>query len=164
MSKRPIIVAVLVVLAAGGGAAWVACTKSEPSFQNVRLSSWVAQLSSLNASEQRAHAEEAIRKIGPEAIPTLRKWLRTRDTQIKNILEEWLSGIVRFTPASEEHSKACTACEILGPTARPLEMDLIQLLQRDEDGCDAASALATIRTEMISPLVTALTNESSHIC
>ncbi len=155
MGKKGRIVVVALAFLALGGVVWVLMTlqATEPVCQGKRLSAWLATypeaLSSTN-KQRVGQTDEAIRHIGTNAIPTLLRMLRARDSALtlKLLALAQKQHIVKihYTPAWQRNLQAALAFGALGA-----------------EGKAAVPALTNIYDENISPgsqfaVVTALGN------
>jgi HEAT repeat protein len=113
---------------------------AEPSYQGQLLSRWLEQYQSNishlplspRAEEAARQAEEAIRRIGTNALPTLIRLVRVRDSSLKLMVMKWSAkqSLIKldFTPASVRWSQAEWGYRILGQAARTQVPELNQIL------------------------------------
>lgn len=115
----------------------VALWKSaEPSYQGQSLSRWLEQYhSALGTGTPSVEAEEAIRQIGTNALPTLIRMIRARDSWLQETLMKWMSKqkFVKFglTPASKLRFQAQAGYQVLGAAAKAQVPQLIKILTND---------------------------------
>ncbi|MDB6109819.1 MAG: Polysaccharide deacetylase [Pedosphaera sp.] len=134
-------------------------THREPAYGGKQLGFWVDDLkrSSENPPEQRA-AEEAIRRLGPAALPHLVKFVRNDPPNMSLALNDWLrkqSWIkYRFPIRSDRSDQAVEAFQVLGPAARPALRNLSRLMENERTCYAAAKCLVALGT----PAVPAFTN------
>ena len=102
---------------------------TEPSYHNKKLTAWLSHLDSLDPDEWRQGAK-AVRALGTDALPTLAKRLRAKDTLLKRNLIHLFNTypIVTLDPAKAHHESALEACRILGPAASPLIPEILPFL------------------------------------
>ncbi|MBU6401076.1 MAG: hypothetical protein KGS61_12205, partial [Verrucomicrobia bacterium] len=139
----------------------------EPVYQGRPLSQWLADLDPDQPKEVRAHAHEAIRQIGTNAIPVLMEWFRARDSRLKLRLMELSRKQhllhLHFTSAHDRCRRAYRACRILGPAAKPVIPGMIELLNDTRTTPTAGNVLVLFGTDAIGPLAQALTNRSVNV-
>ena len=132
----------------------------EPVWKGKPLSAWIDDLVMGSSKEIREPAEEAIRQIGPRAIPQLLQILGSRDTVSERVLVQLnrKQHLFHFpvVPAGIKRRRASLAFEALGPLARPAFPELKKMLTHDADPEFAADALAAIGPESVSALLEAL--------
>ena len=160
MTPRRIGLAV-VALAVIGLAVILFSAPREPTYGGRTLSRWVRDLKSSNVDEQRA-AVVALRNLGSEPIPQLRKMLRTRDTAARRLAERWLANVeilkIRFAPVCEQHKIAAEIVSWIGdPEVIP---DLTALLDDQNCAQSSAEALTRLMPAATPALLKALTNQS----
>src|SRR5690349_14163385 len=129
-------------LAVGAGASligfilWIAFAPSEPSYGGKTLSAWLKQAAQAREigdpffdAEIGTPSAAAIRDMGTDALPTLLRMARTRNTAMRRNLiqfsqnQPWLG----WQPQSFDEIEMNAACgfTILGPAARPAVPELI---------------------------------------
>lgn len=162
-NKRRIIVAILLV-AVLAGLTWEALRPREPVYQGKPLSVWLDKYSksflntegefpappSESAKALRVSAETAILQIGTNAIPTLIKMLRAKDSALKSwvlaLIKE--QSLIHFHPHSDDdyHWMAVFGFVALGQVAEPAVPELINLLSDQDSNIRmvAASSLGAI--------------------
>lgn len=136
----------------------------EPMFDGKRLSTWLDEYQrSIPKPEydgdpqMRARAEEAVRKIGTNAMPWLLQELSAKEATHGNELPtNFYTG-----ETIGRRWLAATAFEILGPSAKNGTPTLIRLLDDKQTSYTAASALGGIGVESIPVLTQALTNTNA---
>jgi HEAT repeat protein len=138
---------------------------SEPSIDGKRLSVWLGEYQkSIPKPEYegdpriRARAEQAVRKIGPNAIPWLLVELSAKEpTRGDELPANFYSG-----GAIGRRWLAVAGFEILGSAAKRATAALVRLLDDQQTSYTAATALGGIGVESIPVLTQALTN--AHPC
>jgi hypothetical protein len=140
VGKRRRILLPIFVIAVVGGIAWFASEPSDPVYQGRRLSEWVddnyqshlavARPGLSKGAQERA--ENAIRHIGTNAIPTLLKMIRYTDSPLKKkimaLADKQRLITVNIHPEDYYHDSAYTAFMALGPVAKPAVPNLVALL------------------------------------
>jgi len=154
MRKRvQITLAVLLVVALVGVIAsvvfWHLWPRREPVYQGRSLSSWLTNVASTGMLS--ASAAEAVRQMGTEALPTLLRMLRAKDSSLKLKLMDWAERqpIVKIehTPAEELNLRAKCAFAALGAKAQSAVPALITIANQKislESQTDAIHALGFI--------------------
>jgi HEAT repeat protein len=158
-----ILLGLLILISAGFAAAGQG--PREPSIDGKRLSVWLDKYQKSipkpeydGDPQMRARAEEAIRKIGTNAMPWLLAELSAKEaTRADELPTNFYSG-----EAIGRRWLATTAFEVLGPSARDATPTLIPLLDDKQTSYTAATALGGIGVESIPVLTKALTN--THAC
>jgi HEAT repeats len=126
--KRRIIFIVLILLVLGA-LVWLASRPREPVYQGKTLSEWLRlQVDDFNNPD----AQDAVRHIGTNGIPTLLRMLRQRDSRLKLRLFE-LTGKqdfvkLDFSSGRVRNLEAAEAFAVLGPAASNAVPGLIQVL------------------------------------
>jgi hypothetical protein len=132
MKRRRVILATLLIAILGGFAWFVLPAPPEPVYQGKRLTFWLEDLNGTRATQaERAKAEEAIRAIGTNAIPTLLRMLRARDTPLKlrliALAQKQHVFKIHHTSAQELNMQAAEGIRLLGPAAASAVPQLIRL-------------------------------------
>jgi len=157
MNRKLLFLYAVALAAAAAWAAWFLLSQREPAYNGKSLSAWIDQryrylpnardLPDLAKAEE---AQDAIRQIGTNALPSLLAMVRTRDSAIKKRLLAFnqRQNILRvpLKPASYYHSRATYGFGALRSAARPAVPALIELLQDPdkEVRASAASCLALL--------------------
>ncbi len=133
-----------------------------PVYGGAPLNVWLRLLNETGPQNDE-RPREAIRQLGPAALPLIIEWLDWKDSLLRRALGAWVNGGpegVAYQPLkpSDRRRIALEACDILGPTAKPAipkliviatganpELDAPFLIARI-GGSEAAPALATIST------------------
>ncbi len=172
MNKRRRIAGFALLTGAAIGLVFYVTRPREPVYQGRVLSEWLAELNGYDPRQQKTHekATEAVRHIGTNAIPRLRKMLRVdfspTKERINRLLDKQSVIEFRFNYWDENAFEvACRACEALGPAAKELLPDFRpQVFDIIRSDCFSASrALAAIGPEAVPLLVEALTNRDGAI-
>jgi hypothetical protein len=122
------------LLALLGGLTWMAWLRKEPSepvYRGKRLSEWLAN----NNQGSSPETDEAVRRMGTNAIPTLLRMLQARDSS----LTTWLLRLARkqhlmkfdHTGDFMKNAHAAHAFDILGADARDAVPELIKILDQN---------------------------------
>jgi hypothetical protein len=84
-------------------------------------------------------ASNAVKQIGPDAVPLLLKWAQTKDSPSKSKLIAWLhahpSLHFQFKPADEYHFRALFGFASLGNEAKPAWPALKQMIEDRDSKC-----------------------------
>jgi len=112
---------------------------AEPSYQGQSLGRWLEQYHSARGTgTSSVKAEEAIRQMGTNALPTLIRMICARDSLIKQAVMKWSSKQkfikFTFTPATKLRYQAQAGYEILGPAAKAQVPELTVILTNDNVG------------------------------
>jgi HEAT repeat protein len=106
---------------------WLALSPREPSYKGKSLSVWLEPYRP-EYSGDTSDADEAVRHTGTNAIPTLMRLLRARDSVSKTRMIGILGRLkIHITPARDKNIEADNAFVILGPDAVPAVPELVQL-------------------------------------
>jgi HEAT repeat protein len=183
MSTRRRIASTTAVLAALAFLVWLTFHSSEPSYHGKSLSAWLEQARQNKEFDNAfpdTHLDSpparAVRAMGKDALPSLIRIARTRDTPLRQGMVDlsrqydWL----RLHPQRFEdiQMKAAYGFFVLGPAAKPALADLISLLDDPAPevrtiaafaigniGPDAASALPALQ-RLITNSVSANTSRN----
>lgn len=132
----------------------------EPVWHDKALSAWIDDLVMGSSKEIREPAEEAIRQIGPRAVPRLLQMLRSHDTVFERALVQ-LNKKRRFfhfpvLPAQVRRMRASLAFAALGSLGQSAFPELKRMLTHDPEPEYVADALAAIGPESVNALLEAL--------
>ncbi len=139
--KRRILVAAL-GLAAVGGLTWEVFLRPEPEpvYQGKSLTAWLrqAQEPGPKSQEERQVLRDAVARIGTNAVPSLLRMLRARDSA----LTRKLVGLARrqhvitipFEPAYKINDRTAFAFEVLGAQAKDAVPGLIKIYEHNYSG------------------------------
>jgi hypothetical protein len=143
MIKRVQIALVLLFVALVSVMAWHGLREREPAYEGKPLSSWleayrlhgVAGVETWQVREEQQKADEIVRKAGTNAIPTLLRMLRARDSALKVELMAWARRQhfiqVKYTPAEELNYRACWAFGVLRGKAQSAVPALIEIANQN---------------------------------
>jgi len=136
----------------------------EPVYQGRLLSSWLRDLRDPSALT-RHRAQEAVRQMGTNAVPTLRGVLHVEDSAFKTnlwaLLERQSLLKVSFLRARERRVSAAEACVVLGAEAKIAIPDLVEFSKGDSFCFNLAeSALGSMGQAAVPRLSLALTDRS----
>ena len=109
---------------------------TQPRYGGRPLSVWLQQYHSASANlSPSPEAEDAIRRIGTNALPTLLRMIRARDSVLKQMALKWgaKQHLIKLNliPASKLRYQAQAGYEILGPAAKAQVRELIEILTND---------------------------------
>ena len=129
----------------------------QPTYQGKSLRTWLDVLFPASGSSglEKQRAEEAVRQIGPEAVPWLLKWLQAKDCYIGKALAQRMNqpfvNVARFwRPAVDDNLKALPAFKVLGSVADSAVPQLIGMVTNGTDKTHeflAVQALCAIGSE-----------------
>jgi hypothetical protein len=152
--------------------AFLAWPKREPRYGGRRLSAWVRDAVEHGEGDlEYVRAQEAVRRIGTNALPYLLEniryetpeWMNTvgRATEkIPGPFESWWSSIIEHRNFGEQ---ASTGFEILGPEAAPAIGGLVSLLDYRDSEDRPAHVLADLGRVAVPSLLVVLTNRTSDV-
>ena len=130
MIKRVQIALALLLVALAGLITWQGLRLREPVYEGKRLSSWLNtyRLSGLAGVEtwqvrtEQQKADEAVRKAGTNALPTLLRMLRAKDSALKvklvALAQKQHFIRINYTPAQERNYQASCAFGVLRAKAQ----------------------------------------------
>ncbi|HXT41830.1 MAG TPA: HEAT repeat domain-containing protein [Candidatus Angelobacter sp.] len=143
----------------------------EPAYQGKRLSQWMEDFDGDQETEDRAMV--AVKAIGTNAVPFLLDVIRAKEPvwEPKLVWLEWkLMGLSGHrepwpgnTPTFKHQMRAIMAFQALGSSAEVAIPELTVLLQAEDTAGHAALALASIGSNAVPSLATALTNSNAKI-
>jgi HEAT repeat protein len=135
----------ILVIAAVGGIAWLVLRPREPEYKGKPLSGWLEDTDAYDPTKTQA-ATEAVRQIGTDAIPELRRMLRARDTPFKlkliALVRQQHFFKVRHTSATILQLRGVRGFGALGPEGRLAVPELI-LMYNKNSFSDFRMAIAT---------------------
>jgi HEAT repeat protein len=133
----------------------------EPEYDGLPLSDYLRSLTYSQVRLERS-ARDAIRAIGPNAVPHLIKILDARESRFKNRFNEMANRQsfirFRFEPLEPRQVQAAMACQELGPIAAPAIPSLGRLIDDPQLGSWAVAALAEIGPQTFPMLTNALSS------
>lgn len=148
--------------------------RSEPVYQGKTLSEWLDVYALAGSErvpwEQRAHAIDAIRAMGTNALTNLLAWIRYEPADWQNQLESVIQpdGFTRYLQPLTYNNRqmwrgvaAQRGFEILGPIASPAIPELTAVINDTNAHFSAPlalSALAHLGEDAIPPIMRVLTN------
>jgi HEAT repeat protein len=156
----------------------------EPRYQGRRLSAWAKDVHSsdedyyekvpslqtrlIEIHEKHEKAITAIQHIGVRALPTALRLCQAKDSWIKMKLGDWAEERnlrIHYSSAQDKQIEGETIIRALGPTAKPIIPDLIELFQNEYPMvADVAMyALQGIGPDAVAPLIEAMTNSNSRV-
>ncbi len=153
MGKKHRILVTALALAALGSLAWVLFPHPEPEpvYQDKRLSVWLRNYTDSRSStngELAQQADDAVRHIGSNAIPTLLRMLRSRDSFVGFALlsvpakRHWVS--FHYTSAGEVNLRALMAFRALGAAGKAAVPDLIETFNEKRSLMSQASTVRAL--------------------
>jgi hypothetical protein len=138
MKSKPFRLTLIILVAAVVGAVgWRSLRPREPMYQGKPLSYWVLR-PSLDPNL------DAVRQTGTNAIPTLLRMLRAKDSAfflgVVNLAQKQRFIKIDYTPAGERNSQACGGFAILGVKAGEAVPALVEIY---DQAISPASMIAT---------------------
>jgi HEAT repeats len=154
----------------------------EPHYKGRPLTAWLEDWDrsfgppgtlTIYRAEQGAEVENALRQMGSQAVPSLRRMLRARDSRLRVKVvafcakRPWIP--IRFrAPAEKLHRRALFGIRTLGPVGKPAVPELIELLTDPSapTRAYAAFALSQVGPEAniaIPELIKRLTDEDGNV-
>lgn len=144
----------------------------EPSYDGTSLSSWLPEFQNQKV-ERRLLAAEAVRHIGPEAVPYLVKHLqRPSPTQQSRSLQwrlrfgDWLAAHTPFKISTLRYPsnrlQALAALDALGPDGKDALPTLEKLIEEHPEEPDIVLAVARLGEAGVPLLKKSLTNDAPH--
>jgi hypothetical protein len=159
MQKRGKIALAVLLVALAGVSAWQGLCLREPVYHGKRLSSWLrayrlhglAGVETWQVRAEQQMADDAVRQAGTNALPTLLRMLRAKDSAWKvklMVLAQRQHFIrIRYTPAEELNYQASCAFGVLrakGQNAVPALMEIVDQNISHDSQWYAITALAFI--------------------
>ena len=139
--------------------AWQSLPVREPVYKGKRLSIWLdtyrkyglAGVETWQVRLEQQEADEAVRQIGTNALPTLLRMLRAQDSTLKvrfmDLAAKQHFIPIKYTSAEERRYRACCAFGVLRAKARSAVPVLIQIAHENpshDSRCYALAALASV--------------------
>ena len=134
-------------------AAFVAITVHDrfvegPVYHGAPLNVWLRLLDD-PSPQTRDKARDAIRHIGPAAVPLISEWLDWKDSLFRRLLTVWVAGgqqRLNFHPMDPKDRRrlALSACDALGPVAQPVIPKLLAIATAPNPELDAPFLIARI--------------------
>ena len=143
MRKRVYIALAVLLVALAGVSAWQGLSLREPVYQGKRLSSWlqgyrlygVAGVETWQVRTEQQMADEAVRKAGTNALPTLLRMLRAKDSALKaklmGLAQRQHFIHVNYTPADELNYQAYSAFGVLRAKAQSAVPAVITIYEQN---------------------------------
>ena len=153
MGKRVKIALAVLSVALVGVIGWELAQPREPEpvYQGKSLSEWlrVAETSHSNKAEAEAEAEAATRQAGTNAIPTLLRLLRVKDSVLKvkfmSLVQRQQTIKIEFTPAEDWNNAGDYGFQALGTNAQSAVQALIRITDQNISPASHESAVAALR-------------------
>jgi hypothetical protein len=140
MSNKRRILLVSLLIAILGVISWLILRQHdpEPVYNGKPLTYWLDSLINRTSHPSQVEAEKAVQKIGTNAIPTLLRLLRTRDSKFKlNLIQlthkQHLVNL-KWNTALFQHIQAETGFRCLGPNGKSALPDLIEIYNKRPPG------------------------------
>jgi HEAT repeat protein len=153
MTKKPHMLQAVLALGVVGVLVWLVMRRTgEPVYREKRLSEWLRGYDYAGLkSRARAESDEAVRKMGTNAIPLLLQRLRENESSLKfrvfRLLEKQHFLIITNSRASTRNVEAGQAFRALGAAAGTAVPELIRIYNRNisvDSQCAVAISLGCI--------------------
>src|ERR1035437_3819229 len=143
MRKRVYVALAVLLVMLAGVSAWQGLREREPVYQGKRLSVWLNayELYGMTGVEtwqvrvEQQEADEAVCRIGTNALPTLLRMLRAKDSALKAKLMDLALKQhfihINYIPADELNYRACSAFGVLRAKAQSAAPALIRLYEQN---------------------------------
>jgi HEAT repeat protein len=153
MRKRFLIALAALIVALAGVIAWQALREREPVYQGKRLTLWLYAAYSGHGRNGEG-AEEAVRQAGTNAIPTLLRMLRAKDSALRVKATE-LAGRqhlieIEFTHAEGWNDAAVMGFHLLGSKVQSAVPALIEIANQNISPSSRNDAICALG--MVGPL------------
>jgi hypothetical protein len=147
MQKRVYIALAVLLVMLAGVIAWQVLHLREPIYQGKRLSSWleayklygVAGVETWQVRVEQQEADEAVRRIGTNALPTLLRMLRAKDSALKvklmDLAQKQRFIHINYIPSDELNYRACSAFGVLRAKAQSAVPALIRIYEQNISPC-----------------------------
>lgn len=170
MKRRSFVVAsvLIVVLLLIQWARWT--EPLDPEYQGKPLSAWLDDRQTIRGSVILSdEAVQAVRAIGPTAVPTLLAWLGTADSSLFRLSRRLHSSAylpIKFAEHEKERTRAMYGFRALGPVARSAFPAIVAIILNTDDGRqggDAINALTNSDADTMRLLAHGLQSSDSQI-
>ncbi|MDB6065623.1 MAG: repeat protein [Pedosphaera sp.] len=138
MRKRSRISLALLLVAVIGAIAWLTLRPNEPMYKGKRLSAWLKVYDSETGPTFRTEgegADEAVRHIGTNAIPTLLRRLRAKDSpltlRLVGLAKKQHVFEVKFASAWDKQVEGLHGFHALGTNGKDAVPELIRMYEQD---------------------------------
>ncbi|MDB6067029.1 MAG: HEAT-like repeat protein [Pedosphaera sp.] len=177
MKKRFRIGFGLLLVGAVGGVAWLALRPGEPMYKGKRLSVWLKVYDSAAGYKpyspaRQKEADDAIRSIGTNAIPTLLRRIRAKDSAstlwLVSLAEKQRVFKVKFRYAWILHVEGKNGFRALGAGGKDAVPELIRIFEQDhstesrEDVAEVLNRIGSAAELAVPALVLSLGDTKSH--
>lgn len=169
--RKALITVVVMTLVVASAVGWWLAFR-EPRYQGTSLSGWLPEFQD-QAVERRLVAADAIRHIGPDAVPYLVKYLETDPVREKSRFSrrrirvlDWLAAHTPVKISVLRHPsarlQALAALDALGPAAKEALPTLEKLIDQYPEEPDLVFGVARLGEIGVPVLKKALTNSAPH--
>jgi hypothetical protein len=153
-SRRAVRLA-LVILAVGVVGTGLVLFFEEPSFRGKLLSGWLAEFNRIPPGQPAPEAEQAIRSMGPAAVPYLLSYIWSAEPQQVSVARQWVNRT--FHRSYRSRTDLCApswrALSILGPAATSALPAIVQHAVHGPLQGRAMIALAVLGTNSMPALI-----------
>jgi HEAT repeats len=170
--RRTVVVGIAVLAIAAFGAWWWPKSQDEPLYRGKSLGAWLEERHEPSPGwvVLTKEAEEAVRVIGTDAIPSLMNWLRASDSSdkhIANLVVRRLGVPLRVPGSYEMQERAAYGLAALGTVAKPVfpEIAMIALKDARNEGqrVNAINALTNCDADTMRLLAAGLKDPDRNI-
>jgi HEAT repeat protein len=162
--KKKILIPLIVFFVSSLACLVVMKVPPNPEYQGRNLSSWLADLDSLQPAVTREKGRLAVRAIGTDALPMLIGKIREPETVIGALRRlSRFQDAMEITPQNVNAWRAIYAFRALGPAAAPAIPALAELLEHESTSCISMLALVAIGRDAAPSLTNALHSTSSLV-
>ncbi len=171
--KRSRAITWVVLLGVIAVAAFMAFRLREPVYQGKQLSKWLIDFDLGRGTPGYGNAEDAVRAMGTDCLPTLMSELRAKDSPLFYQLitlarrQHWVK--VSYTQLGTRWARAVSGFQALGQRAEPAIPALMQMLDLEDNGryqshnWDVAGALIAVGPSAAKAVSQLLTNWNTSI-
>ena len=148
MTKRVKIVLGILAVALVGMIVWQTTQPGEPVYQGKPLSGWLKAAATTGTQPACDKADEAVRQAGTNAIPTLLRLLRVKDSalwvQFMSLVQRKQSIKIEFTLAGDWNKAGSYGFQALGTNAQSAVQALIRIANQNISPASQESAIAAL--------------------
>lgn len=168
MPKRVLILLLIAATAVVLAILFSVGTWREPSYQGVRLRTW---LPGYEVPGRAAQTDEAVQEMGAACVPFLLELLNATDSRTGQAFAFLADDLgfghlhihIHYVPADQKRRWALAGFRSLGPAGKAAVPDLVPMLRRDETRKTAVEVFAAIGAASVAPLTRALADSKSEV-
>jgi hypothetical protein len=148
MRKRVQIAVAVLLVAIAGVVIWRALRPQEPVYQGKPLSSWLIASTTTGTPQAQEQANAAVRQVGTNALPTLLRMLRVKDSPLKvklmALADKQHVVKIRYTSAEKWNVAAFHAFLALGTNAQSAAPALPEIANENISHASRAYAISAL--------------------